>query len=203
MVDTPHALPIFDGHNDVLSRLYAQARARALAGPLDPRAGDDADFITGGPIGHVDLPRARAGGFGGGLFSVYVAADPHAAAPAGPVLGHSADGEPVRLPRPLDLAYAQRVSLGQLGILFQLERAAAGRLRVVHDSASLRACLANGTLAAVVHFEGAEAIDPELDALEVFYRAGLRSLGLVWSRSNDFGTGVPICSGTPPIPAQA
>src|SRR5204863_5883819 len=47
-------------------------------------------------------------------------------------------------------------------------------------------------LAAIMHFEGAEAIDPNLDALEVFYQAGLRSLGLVWSRPNAFGHGVPF-----------
>jgi membrane dipeptidase len=46
-------------------------------------------------------------------------------------------------------------------------------------------------LASVIHFEGAEAIDSRLDTLEVFYAAGLRSLGPVWSRPNDFGEGVP------------
>ena len=49
-----------------------------------------------------------------------------------------------------------------------------------------------GNLAAVLHIEGAEAIDPELEALEVFYAAGLRSLGPVWSRPNVFGHGVPF-----------
>ena len=49
----------------------------------------------------------------------------------------------------------------------------------------------DGVLAAVVHFEGAEPIDPRLDALEFFYAAGLCSLGPVWSRPNDFGEGVP------------
>ena len=44
----------------------------------------------------------------------------------------------------------------------------------------------------VLHLEGAEAIDPGLDALEVLYQAGLRSLGLVWSRPNAFGHGVPF-----------
>jgi membrane dipeptidase len=44
----------------------------------------------------------------------------------------------------------------------------------------------------ILHFEGAEAIDPQLDALEVFYQAGLRSLGIVWSRPNHFGHGVPF-----------
>ena len=49
-----------------------------------------------------------------------------------------------------------------------------------------------GSLAAVLHIEGAEAIDPELDALEVLHAAGLRSLGPVWSRPNLFGHGVPF-----------
>src|SRR5207245_2402126 len=40
--------------------------------------------------------------------------------------------------------------------------------------------------------EGAEAIDPQLNALDVFHRAGLRSLGLVWSRPNAFAEGVPF-----------
>jgi membrane dipeptidase len=47
-------------------------------------------------------------------------------------------------------------------------------------------------LAAVLHLEGAEAIDPGLEALELWYAAGLRSLGLVWSRANAFGHGVPF-----------
>lgn len=34
-------------------------------------------------------------------------------------------------------------------------------------------------------------MDPDLNALEVFYQAGLRSLGLVWSRPNAFEHGVP------------
>jgi len=49
-----------------------------------------------------------------------------------------------------------------------------------------------GILAIILHFEGAEAIDADLDALEVFYQAGLRSLGIVWSRPNAFGHGVPF-----------
>src|ERR687885_810159 len=44
----------------------------------------------------------------------------------------------------------------------------------------------------VLHIEGAEAIDPELEALELWYAAGLRSLGPVWSRPNAFGEGVPF-----------
>ncbi len=45
---------------------------------------------------------------------------------------------------------------------------------------------------AVLHFEGADAIDTDLDTLHVLYRAGLRSLGLVWGRPNAFAEGVAV-----------
>ena len=63
---------------------------------------------------------------------------------------------------------------------------------MVRSVAELTHCFETGVLAAILHFEGAEAIDTDLDALEVFYRAGLRSLGIVWSRPNAFGHGVPF-----------
>jgi membrane dipeptidase len=47
-------------------------------------------------------------------------------------------------------------------------------------------------LAAVMHIEGAEAIDPDFRALDVLYAAGLRSIGPVWSRPTIFGEGVPF-----------
>jgi membrane dipeptidase len=56
----------------------------------------------------------------------------------------------------------------------------------------------HGPPAAVLHLEGAEAIDPELEALELWYAAGLRSLGLVWSRPNAFAHGVPFISPSSP-----
>ena len=57
-------------------------------------------------------------------------------------------------------------------------------------------------MAAILHFEGAEAIHPDLGALEEFYEIGLRSLGIVWSRPNIYGEGVPfIFPGTPDVGA--
>ena len=44
----------------------------------------------------------------------------------------------------------------------------------------------------------AEAIDPELEALDLWHAAGLRSLGPVWSRPNRFAEGVPFLFGTGP-----
>src|SRR5215217_5851684 len=53
---------VFDGHNDVLDRL----------GGLD--GGGPSAFFERGDQGHLDLPRAREGGFGGGFFAVWVPA---------------------------------------------------------------------------------------------------------------------------------
>jgi membrane dipeptidase len=44
----------------------------------------------------------------------------------------------------------------------------------------------------LLHFEGAEPLDPEGYALEAFYAAGLRSVGLTHSRRNRFAKGVPF-----------
>ena len=108
------------------------------------------------------------------------------------MLGHHAGIDiPIKFPRPLELGFAQRTSLAQLGVLFRLQRESKGQLRVARTLGEVQRCFDDGALAAVIHFEGAEAIDPQLDMLEVFYAAGLRSLGPVWSRPNDFGEGVP------------
>src|SRR5262249_49762542 len=45
---------------------------------------------------------------------------------------------------------------------------------------------------AVLHLEGAEAIDSDLELLDEWHERGLRSLGPVWSRPNAFAHGVPF-----------
>jgi membrane dipeptidase len=183
-------LPIIDGHNDVLSRLLEAERANQGQMSATGTHSATRGFFERGDQGHIDLPRAQEGGFAGGLFSIYVSADPQAAPPAGPVVGETG-GLKIKFPRSLELGYAQRTALAELGILHRLQRDSNGRLRVVRSIDELRTCVRDGVMAAVIHFEGAEAIDPRLDALEFFHAAGLRSLGPVWSRPNDFGEGVP------------
>jgi membrane dipeptidase len=174
----PH-IPVFDGHNDTLLSLYL------------PERGEGRGFFERSDKGHIDLPRAREGGFGGGFFAVFVPNDPNH-----PVPPATDNGE--RTPAPLELAYAQRIALGMTALLFRLEEQSKGQLKVVRTADEIARCLADGTIAAILHYEGAEAIDPGLDALEVLYRAGLRSLGLVWSRSNAFAHGVPFGFGRSP-----
>ncbi|MEX2535245.1 MAG: dipeptidase [Trueperaceae bacterium] len=169
----PHPLPIFDGHNDVLLRLTEQGQSVE-------------SFLEGSETGHLDLPRTREGGFAGGLFACYTpSADP-------PARIDQAEGYETPLPNAPDLAMAQRHTFALAAALFRLERESQGAVRVCRTVSEIRSAVAAGTLAAVLHIEGAEAIDENLDSLEVFHQAGLRSLGPVWSRANGFGTGVPF-----------
>jgi len=75
--------------------------------------------------------------------------------------------------------------------LYRMEAASDGRFKVTRTVEEVESCLRDNVMAAILHFEGAELIDTDLNALEVFYQAGLRSLGLVWSRPTAFAHGVP------------
>jgi len=152
-------LTVFDGHNDTLTREDAD------------------DFATGREGGHIDLPRARQGGLGGGIFAAFT-----------PTPGdHWVAGEPAA-PIGQELAAAQ--VLRTIGRLLKLERE--GHVAIARRPGDLDAAREAGTLAAVAHIEGAEAVDPALLALDVLHAAGLRSLGPVWSRPNAFAHGVPF-----------
>lgn len=168
-------MPIFDGHNDVLLRLF--------------NAGDlNADgFFERSDVGHLDLPRAQEGQLAGGFFAIFVPS-PKRATPARP-------GEPL-----LSLSEAAGPALAMAGLLARIERRSAGKTQIVRSVADIEAAMAAGRLAMIMHMEGIEAIDPELAGLDAFYLAGLRSLGPVWSRDNAFGNGAPFSfPGTPDI----
>jgi membrane dipeptidase len=162
---------VFDGHNDALGKLQADDRAPA-------------DFLTGLPERDIDLPRARAGGLAGGLFAIN-APSPH---------DGSSRGSLWEMPysEPVDHAQATAFTAGAIGRAHALVEASGGAVAVATDVAALDRCRADGTLAMVLHLEGAEAIDPGLSALDAWHAAGVRSLGLVWSRPSAFGHGVPF-----------
>jgi membrane dipeptidase len=172
-------LPILDGHNDSLGRLYPYTEERVQ------------EFFKRHTDGHVDLPRAREGGLAGGFFAVFASANTPGTRVPFEVIRTPA-GYEVPLAAPLDPAHASRVSLAMTAGLFRLESASSGQIKVVRDVEELARCLQTGVFAAILHLEGADAIDPDLYALEVLHRAGLRSLGVVWSRPNLFGCGVPF-----------
>ena len=180
---SPARIPIFDGHNDALLRLLR-------------RGGDGPGaFLDGEEKGHLDLPKAIQGGFAGGLFAVFVPSARRSEPPPDEATAANPEPPPAS---PIDLASAQSVAISMISLLLRIEAESQGRVRLCRDVGEIRQCMKDGVLAAVLHMEGAEAIDPKFEFLDVLHAAGLRSLGPVWSRPNSFGHGVPfLCPSSP------
>jgi membrane dipeptidase len=178
-----HPVPIFDGHNDVLLRLMHKR-----GGGGDHEAGAKA-FLEGTDKGHLDLPRARAGGFTGGLFAVFC--PPIERSPGNDELMKESRYD-IPLPPGLALTDAQQAAIAMIAGLFRIERSSKGAVRICRSAADIDRAGEAGALAAVLHIEGAEPIDADFRMLDILYQAGLRSIGPVWSRSNIFGHGVPF-----------
>jgi membrane dipeptidase len=160
--------PILDGHHDALTRETA------------------AQLATGRPDGHLDLPRARAAGLAAAFWAIFT---PNPG--EGAIFETLPDGgydQP--LAHPIAHGDAAAHAAACAGRLLALERA--GALRVARSIADVDAAADGGPHAAIMHLEGAEALDPGLEALEFWYAAGLRSIGPAWSRDTAFAHGVPF-----------
>jgi membrane dipeptidase len=142
---------IVDGHNDLLLHLW-----------------------RGEPTLHLDLDVARAAGFSGGFFAIYVPS-PNRPDP-------SETPYEVPLPAPIPFEEASRIANELFDELCALPIVRATSVSDFRD----------GEITAIVHMEGAEPIAADLSNLEEWYGRGLRSIGLVWSRANDFAEGVPF-----------
>lgn len=142
---------IIDGHNDLVLHRW-----------------------RGEPSEHLDLEAARAAGFAGGFFALYV--------PSPPTPDPAETPYEVPLPERIPQQEAARIAEELFVVLCALpvERAT--------SADNFRA----GQVTAIVHMEGAEPIAADLSNLEDWYERGLRSVGLVWSRPNDFAEGVPF-----------
>jgi membrane dipeptidase len=147
------ALPVFDGHNDVL-----------LA---------ERSFADASDEGELDLARAQAGGFAGGFFAIFT---PH---PDGYTPGGAGPEPPVGHELAVDHTFR--------GIRKLLDLERAGAVRIAREPEDLTL---DGDVLAVMHIEGAEAVDAELELLPGLHALGLRSIGLTWSRPNVFAHGV-------------
>lgn len=157
--------PIFDGHNDLLLRLW-------LNQSRDPVG----DFLHRSLDGHLDMARIRQGGFAGGLFAVFVP-------PATYVRQHHPDyDEQQHSP--------QAITAAQIALLHNMVERSEGQVRICRSAGEIEQCIGLGTVAIVLHIEGAEALDPACSQLDEWIAAGLRSIGPLWNRQNVFGNGV-------------
>ncbi|MGQ7848255.1 dipeptidase [Granulosicoccus sp. 3-233] len=165
---------VFDGHNDILTRLMQAGGASAAE-----------LFLQSGDF-HIDRLKARAGNFGGGFFAMWVSSPS-----SGDYQTMMTQAEyDVPLPELVDRRSALDVVMREAAILIRLQEM--GVAEICTTVPALKKCFSSDRLATILHLEGCEAIDPEFHALDVLYEAGLRSLGPVWSRPTIFGEGVPF-----------
>ncbi|MBT3363315.1 MAG: membrane dipeptidase [Chloroflexi bacterium] len=174
---------IFDGHNDTLTKLNS----------LDLAKGQT--FFMNNADGQLDLPKARKGGMIGGLFGIFVPPPKTAEhKKENPYSGvqMSKAGSDDRPKNALDHTYASTYTNAVIDFAYKLENQSNGEVQIVQSYQELEDAIESGALAMVLHFEGAAAISEDLSDLQGYYDKGLRSLGLVWSRSNAFCHGVPF-----------
>jgi membrane dipeptidase len=168
-------IPVVDGHNDALLRVWRTGRSL--------RERDDE--------GCLDVPRMREGGIAAGFFAIFVPAEDGAPSDPRALVVRTADGYEVPMEQPLPFERAERIA-------DELASIAERDLFLVRTVAELQLCLAGEETGAILHFEGAEPVEPGLGNLDAWVGRGLRSLGIVWSRPNAFGHGVPFSfPGTP------
>ena len=163
---------IFDGHNDLLTRLW-------LSSADDPVH----DFIYGTLPGHLDLKRCRRARWMGGLFSIFL-----------PPYAYVKNNHPDKLFSPSNSDFTAQeivdICCAQLELAQQLQARSDGQIQICTSVAQIKACQQNQQLAIVLHLEGAEFLAIEPDLLDVFYEAGLRSIGPLWNRKSLFGDGL-------------
>lgn len=163
---------IFDGHNDLLTRLW-------LSSADDPVH----DFIYGTLPGHLDLKRCRRARWMGGLFSIFL-----------PPYAYVKKNHPDKLSNPSNSDFTPQeivdICCAQLELAQQLQARSNGQIQICTSVAQIKACQQNQQLAIVLHVEGAEFLAIEPDLLDVFYEAGLRSIGPLWNRKSLFGDGL-------------
>ncbi|WP_042874584.1 dipeptidase [Acinetobacter haemolyticus] len=163
--------PVFDGHNDVLTRLW-----------LSDHSNPAQAFIHDRLAGHLDLTRCQQAGFVGGMFAIFL-----------PPYSYVQQQHPNKLFDQTASDFTQQqiehICLEQLDLAKQLAQYS-NNIQICTTVQDIQHCLTQQKLAIVLHMEGAEALQLNPDLLDVFYEAGLRSIGPLWNRPSRFGHGL-------------
>jgi len=148
----------FDGHNDVLTRLIDRTVDDAVSA-----------FVNGEAHGHIDLPRMLAGNLMGGMFALYVSSANADQLDFSKLKGGSFH---VPLPPPLSVEAALPVVMRQAALLHRFVANSSGRMNLCCSATEVQQTINKGCVAAVMHMEGAEALDDELLNLDILYNLG-------------------------------
>ena len=140
--------PVVDGHADSILQV--------LTG--------DRTLVERSEKGHLDFPRARAGGLAATVQAAW--------------------------PDPLFYPVAARRVLAQVEALLGQIEASDGAARLALTAADVRAAHVEERLAVILNVEGAEPLHGEIALLRVLYRLGVRMLQPVWNHRNEAADGV-------------
>ena len=114
--------------------------------------------------GEVDLPRLRKGGVTAQVFAIFIEDEWRWRAT-------------VQAMRMID-AFHQAVSESE------------GKLVLATAAADIEKAKASGSVAGFLSLEGAEPLDGDLSVLRLFYKLGVRGIGLTWNHRNQAADGV-------------
>ncbi len=140
---------VCDGHCDTLGDVLAGVRRLEESSTL----------------GHLDLPRLRAGGVTAQVFACYV-----------PISEYHAG--------------ATRHALQRLDALHEALAHTPAEFRLATGADDIRQAKSNGQVAGLLGLEGAEPLAGSLEVLRCFFRLGVRVLGLTWNYRNEVADGV-------------
>jgi membrane dipeptidase len=140
--------PVVDGHADSILQVLLGERT----------------LVERSEKGHLDFPRARAGGVAATIQTAW--------------------------PDPVYYPVAARRVLAQIDALLGQIDASNGLARLAVSAADVRGAHAGGELAVILNVEGAEALHGEIAVLRALYRLGVRVLQPVWNHRNEAADGV-------------
>ncbi len=120
-------------------------------------------------IGCVDLPRLVDGGVTAQIFAIW---DYWAQLPAE--------------------CSATVESLCQVDAFYAMVEQNEGRFLPATHAADIEKAKAEGKVAGILSLEGAEPLAGDIELLRIFYRLGVRNLGLTWDYRNQAGDGVGV-----------
>jgi membrane dipeptidase len=123
--------------------------------------------------------------FKGGLFEIFIPPVEK------PVLKRTAEGFEADYPPVQKFDYALVCYLKQCAAFLKNAFIKEGLMKKIQTKEDAHLFETSSLPLVMLHFADADAIDEELELLDIFYALGVRSLGITWSRKNKFGYGAP------------
>ena len=168
----------FDGHNDTLLRLFLNSKRNIID-----------DFFNGNDFCDIDFPKILKSNFCGGFFAIFSPNKKVGNDLLNEMVKHQYD---LPLPNKISQSYALKTTISMIKILNKIVTSSDNKIKICTTGKDIKDCEKNNNIGIILHIEGAEAIDNEFKSLNKLYDKGLRSIGIVWSRNNIFGHGVPF-----------